>query len=323
MALSTAYYTVDEQIVGESSGGTRLDYLTDALGSVTTKVNQVGAVVSSARYKPYGDLLSGATFTFGWVGCLGYRKSSAGIYVRTRHYELTNSSTWLSIDGYWPVQHAFTYAQSNPTQLSDPSGLSPVHRSYVPGSETSGPCGKVYVQWSFLVSGKKTGWLIQRIRHVWGAVTCKGKPIPFALPDCLIYFEAFKVVKGELLCPTTIGTWQKCKTPVKDEWGIYSAGSCTHGHAEKYGALRFYELNDPTNSWLEDHGITKNSHVGCSLGLPSSKHFSDSASFKDDGKLTSKWACCYVKPPCEVPKCCPDKKQPGSCFDTIIDHLPK
>ena len=76
--MKTSYYTVNGEIIGESSNGVRLDYLTDALGSVTAKVDQTGAVVSTARYKPYGDLLSGTSYKFGWVGTQGYRKTATG-----------------------------------------------------------------------------------------------------------------------------------------------------------------------------------------------------------------------------------------------------
>ena len=63
----TGYYTVDVEIIGESKNGVRLDYLTEKLGSNTDKVDQTGSIVSISRYKPYGDVVSGSMYTFGWL----------------------------------------------------------------------------------------------------------------------------------------------------------------------------------------------------------------------------------------------------------------
>ena len=55
-----------------------MDYLTDALGSVTATVDQSGTVQNTYRYKPYGDLLAktgtGNDPKFLWVGSQGYRQ---------------------------------------------------------------------------------------------------------------------------------------------------------------------------------------------------------------------------------------------------------
>lgn len=68
-------------MLGEkAAGGSRLDYLTDALGSVTATVDQTGSVVNRYTYKPYGALLNksgaGADPSFQGVGSLGYRQTS-------------------------------------------------------------------------------------------------------------------------------------------------------------------------------------------------------------------------------------------------------
>ena len=71
----TNYLTVNGEIIGESTGGVRTDYLTDALGSVTATVDQSASVVNTYRYKPYGELLAktgtGSDPIFGWVGSQG------------------------------------------------------------------------------------------------------------------------------------------------------------------------------------------------------------------------------------------------------------
>jgi hypothetical protein len=121
MGLSTAFYTVDGEIIGESSSGVRLDYLTDALGSVCAKADQTGNTASSARYRPYGDKLTGTDYTFGWVGSYGYRKAANGSYVRARH--LSSQSSWRTVDGLWPVEPQYQYSNGNPTTHNDPSGM--------------------------------------------------------------------------------------------------------------------------------------------------------------------------------------------------------
>jgi hypothetical protein len=121
MGLTTAFYTVDGEIIGESSSGTRFDYLTDALGSVTAKADQTATVNSNASYKPYGDKLSGTDYTFGWVGSYGYRKAVNGSYVRARHYNF--NGTRSSADLYWPRERTYTYTNGNPSTQDDPSGL--------------------------------------------------------------------------------------------------------------------------------------------------------------------------------------------------------
>jgi hypothetical protein len=78
---TTYYYTVNDEIIGEHTlGQSRLDYVTDALGSVIARVDQTLTVQSTARYKPYGALLSqtGTQPKYGWVGSPGYRKTGSG-----------------------------------------------------------------------------------------------------------------------------------------------------------------------------------------------------------------------------------------------------
>ena len=75
----TNYYTVGGRIIGEETSGVRTNYLTDALGSVTTTVDQTGAVQNTYRYRPYGSLLAktgtAADPAFTWVGTAGYRQT--------------------------------------------------------------------------------------------------------------------------------------------------------------------------------------------------------------------------------------------------------
>ena len=152
----TNYYTVNGQIIGEkTTGGSRVDYLTDALGSVTATVDQNAAVVNTYRYKPYGAQLAktgvGADPSLRWVGAHGYRqtgKEFAGSYVRARTYS-RQTGTWSTKvpgqggenfndyssakqSGTWRTkvpgqarEHPYVYSSANPTSMVDPSGLRP------------------------------------------------------------------------------------------------------------------------------------------------------------------------------------------------------
>ena len=169
--MKTAYYTVDGEIIGESTNGVRLDYLTDSLGSVTAKVDQTSSVTATARYKPYGDKLIGGTFTFGWIGALGYRSVPTGSYVRARHYGNVNG-LWSSIDGFWPVQTPYNYSRANPTNATDSDGYEPtvINRSVTtfPNGTTGikyNNCGGMQLDWSFTITPRLTGWLIQEVTH--------------------------------------------------------------------------------------------------------------------------------------------------------------
>jgi len=120
--------------VGESSGaaGARLDYLSDALGSVTATVNQNARVQNTYRYKPYGSQLAktgaGADPAFQWVGMEGYRqtgKKFSDVYVRARHYA-TAVGRWTTKDPIDFEELAYRYSFDNPTTYTDPSGNFPL-----------------------------------------------------------------------------------------------------------------------------------------------------------------------------------------------------
>lgn len=125
----TNYYTVDGEIIGEkTTGGSRIDYLTDALGSVTATMNQSAQVVNTYRYKPYGALLAktgvGTDPSFQWVGSRGYKqtgKKFSDFYVRARHND-SISGRWTSMD---PIRtlNRFIYVSQNPVRYSDKSGM--------------------------------------------------------------------------------------------------------------------------------------------------------------------------------------------------------
>lgn len=126
---TTYYFTVDGEIIGQETGGTYTDYLTDALGSVTATVNSSPAVVNTYRHKPYGAQLAktgaGADPIFRWNGSWGYvstGRMQAAQYVRARHYG-DEPGRWTTVDPLWPRQGAFSYCVSSPASRVDASGL--------------------------------------------------------------------------------------------------------------------------------------------------------------------------------------------------------
>ncbi len=129
MALSKRYFTVQGEIIGEkASGGSRVDYLTDALGSVTATVDQNAQVINNYRYKPYGAQLAktgaGADPRFRWVGGRGYRLSGmrfSDVYVRARHYA-SLEGRWATMDPSRHGQRDYLYSSASPCTHTDSSG---------------------------------------------------------------------------------------------------------------------------------------------------------------------------------------------------------
>jgi RHS repeat-associated protein len=146
----TNYFSLNGQIIGEqTTGGSRIDYAVDALGSVTgTLVN--GAIQNTYSYKPHGALLAksgaGADPAFGWVGSYGYKntgRTSAESYVRARTYSQA-LLRWTTKDpsagasagpNLRRTQQPYQYGNQNPASGIDPSGLV-VQNKVHPGDRT-------------------------------------------------------------------------------------------------------------------------------------------------------------------------------------------
>ena len=123
--LTTSYYTLNGEILSESTGGVRLDYLTDALGSVTATLDQTTAATHRMRYKPYGANLVGPTLKVGWCGTHGYRgtglRTVNDFYVRARHYA-PKMGQWTTRDPLWPRERAYGYVGGRTTTTRDRLG---------------------------------------------------------------------------------------------------------------------------------------------------------------------------------------------------------
>jgi len=125
----TYYDTVNGQLIGETTGGVRTEYLTDALGSVTATVNSSGEIVNTYRYKPYGQLLSktgsGEDPRYLWTGNTGSRRTLvtyAEQYNQARHYG-SKQAGWTTRDRFWPQIEPFGYVRGRRTTWLDPLGL--------------------------------------------------------------------------------------------------------------------------------------------------------------------------------------------------------
>jgi RHS repeat-associated protein len=125
------YIRLGNRLLGERPlGGSRTNYATDALGSVTGTIGGA-SLQNTYAYTPYGSLLkkNGTSMDpyFTWVGSLGYRSTARAWserYVRARNYAPA-TATWTSVDPLWPSAGAYRYCEANPVLNSDSSGLCP------------------------------------------------------------------------------------------------------------------------------------------------------------------------------------------------------
>ena len=306
--MKTAYYTVDDEIIAESINGVRLDYLTDALGSVTAKVDQSASVTSTARYKPYGSLFSGNSYTFGWSGVHGYRASQQGTYIRSRQYQNATAS-WITVDELWPSQPAYIYANGSPSTIIDPSGMYSITRNLATGdyNEYDWPpnCGDYHIEWNFAVRPSATGWLVQQIDVECDIFSCDGG----IRKCCPSYFEVWLVFKGEVMA--CYGKYFGARQGFNDDqFSNDQGGPCTVGFEVTKGQLAFFPDSKASlrgdNKWLKDHHfafLEDANHVACSGYAPSTLTFSSVPPPIWSNKAESYvgWGCC--KDPDEDSEC--------------------
>ncbi|MGV3618150.1 MAG: RHS repeat domain-containing protein [Fimbriimonas sp.] len=124
--MSVTYATLEGEIVSESRGGLRKDYLPDPLGSTSALLDSLQAMVDVWSYWPYGERKTriGTTPTpFQFVGTRGYFfDSSSRMYVRARMYRPENGR-WQTVDPLWPMMNAYHYVEDRATSYIDPQGL--------------------------------------------------------------------------------------------------------------------------------------------------------------------------------------------------------
>jgi len=319
----TYYDTVNGQLIGETTSGVRTEYLTDALGSVSATVNSSGEIVNTYRYKPYGQLLaktgSGEDPRYLWTGNTGSRRTLvtyAEQYNQARHYGARQAG-WTTVDPLWPTQLMFGYVWGNPTNYTDPSGL-----AYVPSRQRKSKkdidvCGGFAYKWTFAVSGKPTGWLIQHVTREIKATSCDLYNIHPYPPECTVgtgsldrmdYFEAWRVVMGVVYAPgNSRGTWGPGLA--LDTWASQS-NKCSYGVETIQGSLMFIE--DPFSVY--NAGFREDSNR-CAGALPATFKFTN---FKSQGgytKVSSSWGCCKLWAGCSPPtgNKCDNSCREGPC----------
>jgi RHS repeat-associated protein len=207
----TTYYSANSVLLGESdSSGNRLDYLTDALGSVVGTVTSTAGTAAQLgnryRYKPYGTQYvktgSAPDPAFTWVGSYGYRQTArqfSDVYVRARHYS-TGLGRWATQDRlrYVDGLNGFRYALANPVLAVDPTGnavMDVTHREAIlSGSCTQMPATIKQVPYfdlrptEFLV-----GSFIQKLTFTYSITTCRRPETTVQyrnLPSGSVWYEA-------------------------------------------------------------------------------------------------------------------------------------
>jgi len=126
---ATSYvYGVD--LLAQYDSGTRAYVLPDHLGSVRTETDALGQVTVVRHFDPFGvPLQADGGSPFGYTG-EWWDADAALLYLRARWYEpgtgrFTGSDPWRGDIQEPQTFHAFVYAQNNPINLTDRSGLSP------------------------------------------------------------------------------------------------------------------------------------------------------------------------------------------------------
>ena len=97
----------------------------DGLGSIVKTTNAAGAVTSTLKYNAFGVLETGSPSPFGFTS-REYDAETGLAYYRARYYD-PKLGRFISEDpiGFHGGDNFFVYAESNPTTLVDPLGLTP------------------------------------------------------------------------------------------------------------------------------------------------------------------------------------------------------
>ncbi len=335
------YYTINGEIQSEDSGGVVVDFLTDALGSITATVDQTSTSTAKHRYKPYGEqLTTGTAFRMGWVGSLGYRPTGltwATHYMRARSYG-TKQGQWTLVDELWPNEFPHEYANGSPAYSADPSGNAPVLSRALslegPKGEypQPGPCGSYQLAWRLSIAGSNSneeGWLIQHITASQPQTSCGGEIGdwsracgPNGDPDRKDYYEAWRVKGNKIYIPykksATVWDWQYHANAYHDFWQRRPALMCTTGVELERGDLAYIK---GSNADLPSWGV-RFPGVSCAGALPSTASAASlpSLHWQAPGNTNDIWNCCRPlgPPPCVHHFRCKDKCEPGPCTKSSL-----
>lgn len=299
--MPTTYYdSANGRLRGQRTGGSRTEYLTDALGSVTATVNSTGTVQNTYRYKPYGNLLaktgSAPDPRHLWTGDTGSRRTLVTFvdqYNQARHYG-ARQANWTCVDPLWPRELAYGYADGNPTTRRDPLGSKP---EIVDGTlkvvKVNG-CGKINFQTRWWIPPSqivKDGAVIQFVqilatcRKCDGTI-CGGSPFNGNSVVKYQYLEAWPVRNGN--------QWLNGDLDFFEFFG--GAEDCSAGSVDWTAKVSYYPgyLDTNRSPWKQDR-----QHP--SGGLPFIDPFNPLFFLRLGGPpqqlhtLSVRWDCC-VKP---------------------------
>ena len=246
----TNYYTANGVIIAEhTTGQSRLDYVTDALGSVIATVDQTLTVKSTARYKPYGAVLSetGTQPMYGWVGSPGCRRTGlphSDVYARARGAS-TSDGRWTTVDPLWPNSQAYLYASANPCTLTDPSGYRPriTVRSSTPDRLSFAQMNDCYAAFAFQSGGNAAVLARYNACMASSGVSCP--PMTQSLAKCLYQHICNDTVNLSTLHDNNTCGWTN---PDRTEvtlcpYQITKMPYCDHYHAEaQYHIVLLHEM---------------------------------------------------------------------------------
>lgn len=144
--LTVRYNVASGQILAEERGNQRLLYRSDALGSTVSLYDGKRNMTNSFTYWPYGETRTraGSTGTkYKFVGTLGCRtQSDGGIYMRSR-VEQPKHGRWITVDPLWPNEFPYSYADNEPTTITDSLGSSTNHVGGIIGAVIGAGFGNV------------------------------------------------------------------------------------------------------------------------------------------------------------------------------------
>jgi RHS repeat-associated protein len=148
----TTSYTYGLGRISQQGGSTPEYFLGDALGSVRQLANNAGEVTLAKSYDPYGVVTQSSGVGQSAYGFTGESQDVASglVYLRSRYYNVNDGrfqsrDTWDGNANHPMSLNRWSYTQSNPVNLVDPTGNFPIQCHAMPTREEFENCvRKIY-----------------------------------------------------------------------------------------------------------------------------------------------------------------------------------